>query len=427
MTADAALAGAAPGSASPAIRDREPPAWLRGAQKLTPARARELLADLESPCPGADADAQRRHSDAQAKKLALLVFGLGAANAPAEKLATPARQSPAASPRQGLSKTEEEHSDAFAAAVAACASHPDRDVRILAVDALVAIAERDPKAAAPHVGALIGLLRDPEDASLALAVLRSETFPARCRAAAAAAATRKVPSSFSAHAFDAFDVLAAALAARGPDAFARNAAALQLVDALGPEVAWRHADAVAAFAAAHESRDVRVSGKRKRLPVLDEKAHDDDDEEEEKEEKEEEEADARSGAKKNEEAVPAHGSALCELALRALRRSPEASTRFVADARRWTVARGVPESLRNAATGLVRFADSRNAEIRREMDDMRGRRVSASERAETNGGDSFSLRPADAPTARKNAPSPVARLPSRERRAFLYDVTPDAA
>lgn len=222
MTADAALAGAAPGSASPAIRDREPPAWLRGAQKLTPARARELLADLESPCPGADADAQRRHSDAQAKKLALLVFGLGAANAPAEKQTTPKRQSPAASPRQGLSKTEEEDSDAFAAAVAACASHPDRDVRILAVDALVAIAERDPKAAAPHVGALIGLLRDPEDASLALAALRSETFPARCRAAAAAAATRKVPSSCSAHAFDAFDVLAAALAARGPDAFMKS-------------------------------------------------------------------------------------------------------------------------------------------------------------------------------------------------------------
>jgi hypothetical protein len=421
MTADAALAGAAPGSASPAIRDREPPAWLRGAQKLTPARARELLADLESPCPGADADAQRRHSDAQAKKLALLVFGLGAANAPAEKQTTPKRQSPAASPRQGLSKTEEEDSDAFAAAVAACASHPDRDVRILAVDALVAIAERDPKAAAPHVGALIGLLRDPEDASLALAALRSETFPARCRAAAAAAATRKVPSSCSAHAFDAFDVLAAALAARGPDAFARNASALQLVDALGPEVAWRHADAVAAFVAADESRDVRVSGKRKRLPVLDEKANDDDDDDEEE---------ALKVANANEEAVPAHGSALCELALRALRRSPEASTKFVADARRWTVARGVPESLRNAATGLVRFADSRNAEIRREMDDMRLRRVSASARVLTNGGDGkFSSQPADkASTAfRKNSPSPVTVPPSNERRAFFYDVRPDAA
>ena len=42
MTAETALAGAAPGLASPAIRDREPPDWLR-AQKLTPARARELL------------------------------------------------------------------------------------------------------------------------------------------------------------------------------------------------------------------------------------------------------------------------------------------------------------------------------------------------------------------------------------------------
>ena len=80
MTAETALAGAAPGFASPAIREREPPDWLR-AQKLTPARARELLADLESPCPGEDADAQRRHSDAHAKKFALLVFSMGAANA----------------------------------------------------------------------------------------------------------------------------------------------------------------------------------------------------------------------------------------------------------------------------------------------------------------------------------------------------------
>ena len=335
MAANAALGGAAPGSTPPAIRDREPPAWLR-AQKLTPARARELLTDLESPCPGEDADARTRHSDAQAKKFALLVFGMGAVNAPEVCDATPARSN-AASP--GGSKKE----DAFAAAVASCASHPDRDVRVLAVDALVAIAERDPKAAAPHVGALVTLLRDPEDAPLALAALRRETFPRQCRAAAAAAATRKSPSFSSApppqkaapsvHAFDASDVLAAALAARGPEAFARNATALQMVDALGPEVAWQHADAVAAFV----SEDDAEHGEDTR---------------------------GQPPAK-----TPAHGFALCELALRALRGSPEASTRFVALARCWTAARGVPESVRRAAAGLVRFADSRRAEILREAHD----------------------------------------------------------
>ena len=233
MTAETALAGAAPGLASPAIRDREPPDWLR-AQKLTPARARELLADLESPCPGEDADAQRRHSDAQAKKFALLVFSMGAANAPASD-ATPARSNEGSSP--GGSKKEEDASDAFAAAVASCASHPDGDVRVLAADALVAIAEREPKAAAPHVDALVGLLRYPEDVSLALAALRRDTFPRLCRDALAAAATRRAAPS--AHAHDAFDILAAALNARGDEAFARNASALQLVDALGPEVVWR--------------------------------------------------------------------------------------------------------------------------------------------------------------------------------------------
>ena len=217
MTAETALAGAAPGLASPAIRDREPPDWLR-AQKLTPARARELLADLESPCPGEDADAQRRHSDAQAKKFALLVFSMGAANAPASD-ATPARSNEGSSP--GGSKKEEDASDAFAAAVASCASHPDGDVRVLVADALVAIAEREPKAAAPHVDALVGLLRYPEDVSLALAA-RPRHLPRLCETLAAAAMGRAAPS---AHAHDAFDILAAALNARGDEAFARNASA----------------------------------------------------------------------------------------------------------------------------------------------------------------------------------------------------------
>ena len=90
----------------------------------------------------------------------------------------------------------------------------------------------------------------------------------------------------------------------------------------------------------------------------------------------------------------------------------------------------LPESLRNAAFGFVRFADSRNAEIRREMDDINGRRVSASARVLTNGGDGkFSSQPADkASTAfRKNSPSPVTVPPSNERRAFFYDTRPDAA
>ena len=85
--------------------------------------------------------------------------------------------------------------------------------------------------------------------------------------------------------------------------------------------------------------------------------------------------------------VPAHGFVLCELALRALRRSPEASTRFAADARRQG-RRGsprFPESTRDAATSLVRFADARNAEIRRELSDMRGHR--ALEGAEAVGGE----------------------------------------
>ena len=388
MTAETALAGAAPGLASPAIRDREPPDWLR-AQKLTPARARELLADLESPCPGEDADAQRRHSDAQAKKFALLVFSMGAANAPASD-ATPARSNEGSSP--GGSKKEEDASDAFAAAVASCASHPDGDVRVLAADALVAIAERDPKAAAPHVDALVGLLRYPEDVSLALAALRRDTFPRLCRAALAAAATRKAAPS--AHAHDAFDILAAALNARGDEAFAQNASALQLVDALGPEVVWRHADAVAAFIAPRPA-DGDVSDV---VPK-----------------------NVTNESSSNEALVPAHGFVLCELALRALRRSPEASTRFAADARRWADdgSPRVPESTRDAATSLVRFADARNAEIRRELSDMRGHR--ALEGAEAVGGEG---KRADAPAAKlANAGKSGGEKKSPGR--LFYDVRPD--
>ena len=389
MTAETALAGAAPGFASPAIREREPPDWLR-AQKLTPARARELLADLESPCPGEDADAQRRHSDAQAKKFALLVFSMGAANAPAGD-ATPARSNEGSSP--GGSKKEEDASDAFAAAVASCASHPDGDVRVLAADALVAIAEREPKAAAPHVDALVGLLRYPEDVSLALAALRRDTFPRLCRAALAAAATRKAAPS--AHAHDAFDILAAALNARGDEAFAQNASALQLVDALGPEVVWRHADAVAAFVAPRPA-DGGVSDV---VPK-----------------------NVTNESSSNEALVPAHGFVLCELALRALRRSPEASTRFAADARRWADdgSPRVPESTRDAATSLVRFADARNAEIRRELSDMRyGSR--ALEGAEAVGGEG---KRADAPAAKlANAGKSGGEKKSPGR--LFYDVRPD--
>ena len=389
MTAETALAGAAPGLASPAIRDREPPDWLR-AQKLTPARARELLADLESPCPGEDADAQRRHSDAQAKKFALLVFSMGAANAPAGD-ATPARSNEGSSP--GGSKKEEDASDAFAAAVASCASHPDGDVRVLAADALVAIAERDPKAAAPHVDALVGLLRYPEDVSLALAALRRDTFPRLCRDALAAAATRRAAPS--AHAHDAFDILAAALNARGDEAFAQNASALQLVDALGPEVVWRHADAVAAFVAPRPA-DGGVSDV---VPK-----------------------NVTNESSSNEALVPAHGFVLCELALRALRRSPEASTRFAADARRWADdgSPRVPESTRDAATSLVRFADARNAEIRRELSDMRyGSR--ALEGAEAVGGEG---KRADAPAAKlANAGKSGGEKKSPGR--LFYDVRPD--
>ena len=388
MTAETALAGAAPGLASPAIRDREPPDWLR-AQKLTPARARELLADLESPCPGEDADAQRRHSDAQAKKFALLVFSMGAANAPASD-ATPARSNEGSSP--GGSKKEEDASDAFAAAVASCASHPDGDVRVLAADALVAIAERDPKAAAPHVDALVGLLRYPEDVSLALAALRRDTFPRLCRDALAAAATRRAAPS--AHAHDAFDILAAALNARGDEAFAQNASALQLVDALGPEVVWRHADAVAAFVAPRPA-DGGVSDV---VPK-----------------------NVTNESSSNEALVPAHGFVLCELALRALRRSPEASTRFAADARRWADdgSPRVPESTRDAATSLVRFADARNAEIRRELSDMRGHR--ALEGAEAVGGEG---KRADAPAAKlANAGKSGGEKKSPGR--LFYDVRPD--
>ena len=422
MAANAALGGAAPGSTPPAIRDREPPAWLR-AQKLTPARARELLTDLESPCPGEDADARTRHSDAQAKKFALLVFGMGAVNAPEVCDATPARSN-AASP--GGSKKE----DAFAAAVASCASHPDRDVRVLAVDALVAIAERDPKAAAPHVGALVTLLRDPEDAPLALAALRRETFPRLCRAAAAAAATRTSPSFFSAapprraapssHAHDAFDVLAAALAARGPDAFARNASALQLVDALGPETAWRHADAVAAFVAA-AGGDVSVGGVS---ASVEDARRDATRDETVAAAEEDEEADKSESVSRGKRIclaeVPAHGFALCELALRALRGSPEAATRHVALARRWTAARSVPEPVRNAAAGLVRFADSRNAEIFREMRDMRG------ERARVEGA-AVVLESEEDGRAENVAPKKTAAGVSAARRSpAFYDVRPDA-
>jgi len=389
MTAETALAGAAPGFASPAIREREPPDWLR-AQKLTPARARELLADLESPCPGEDADAQRRHSDAQAKKFALLVFSMGAANAPAGD-ATPARSNEGSSP--GGSKKEEDASDAFAAAVASCASHPDGDVRVLAADALVAIAERDPKAAAPHVDALVGLLRYPEDVSLALAALRRDTFPRLCRAALAAAATRRAAPS--AHAHDAFDILAAALNARGDEAFAQNASALQLVDALGPEVVWRHADAVAAFIAPRPA-DGDVSDV---VPK-----------------------NVTNESSSNEAFVPAHGFVLCELALRALRRSPEASTRFAADARRWADdgSPRVPESTRDAATSLVRFADARNAEIRRELSDMR-HGCRALEGAEAVDGEG---KRADAPAAKlANAGKSGGGKKSPGR--LFYDVRPD--
>ena len=392
MTAETALAGAAPGLASPAIRDREPPDWLR-AQKLTPARARELLADLESPCPGEDADAQRRHSDAQAKKFALLVFSMGAANAPAGD-ATPARSNEGSSP--GGSKKEEDASDAFAAAVASCASHPDGDVRVLAADALVAIAERDPKAAAPHVDALVGLLRYPEDVSLALAALRRDTFPRLCRAALAAAATRRAAPS--AHAHDAFDILAAALNTRGDEAFAQNASALQLVDALGPEVVWRHADAVAAFVAPRPAdgdvSDVVPKNEKRKT----------------------------NESSSNEALVPAHGFVLCELALRALRRSPEASTRFAADARRWADdgSPRVPESTRDAATSLVRFADARNAEIRRELSDMR-HGCRALEGAEAVGGEG---KRADTPAAKlANAGKGAGEKKSPGR--LFYDVRPD--
>lgn len=392
MTAETALAGAAPGFASPALREREPPDWLR-AQKLTPARARELLADLESPCPGEDADAQRRHSDAQAKKFALLVFSMGAANAPAGD-ATPARSNEGSSP--GGSKKEEDASDAFAAAVASCASHPDGDVRVLAADALVAIAERDPKAAAPHVDALVGLLRYPEDVSLALAALRRDTFPRLCRAALAAAATRRAAPS--AHAHDAFDILAAALNTRGDEAFEQNASALQLVDALGPEVVWRHADAVAAFVAPRPAdgdvSDVVPKNEKRKT----------------------------NESSSNEALVPAHGFVLCELALRALRRSPEASTRFAADARRWADdgSPRVPESTRDAATSLVRFADARNAEIRRELSDMR-HGCRALESAEAVGGEG---KRADAPAAKlANAGKSGGEKKSPGR--LFYDVRPD--
>ena len=391
MTAETALAGAAPGFASPAIREREPPDWLR-AQKLTPARARELLADLESPCPGEDADAQRRHSDAHAKKFALLVFSMGAANAPASD-ATPARSNEGSSP--GGSKKEEDASDAFAAAVASCASHPDGDVRVLAADALVAIAEREPKAAAPHVDALVGLLRYPEDVSLALAALRRDTFPRLCRAALAAAAMGRAAPS--AHAHDAFDILAAALNARGDEAFAQNASALQLVDALGPEVVWRHADAVAAFIAPRPA-DGGVSDV---VPK-----------------------NVTNESSSNEALVPAHGFVLCELALRALRRSPEASTRFAADARRWADdgSPRVPESTRDAATSLVRFADARNAEIRRELSDMRyGSR--ALEGAEAVGGEG---KRADAPAAKlANAGKSGGDGEKKSPGRLFYDVRPD--
>ena len=414
MAANAALGGAAPGSTPPAIRDREPPAWLR-AQKLTPARARELLTDLESPCPGEDADAQRRHSDAQAKKFALLVFSMGAANAPAGD-ATPARSNEGSSP--GGSKKEEDASDAFAAAVASCASHPDGDVRVLAADALVAIAEREPKAAAPHVDALVGLLRYPEDVSLALAALRRDTFPRLCRAALAAAATRKAAPS--AHAHDAFDILAAALNARGDEAFAQNASALQLVDALGPETAWRHADAVAAFVAA-AGGDVSVGGVS---ASVEDARRDATRDETVAAAEEDEEADKSESVSRGKRIclaeVPAHGFALCELALRALRGSPEAATRHVALARRWTAARSVPEPVRNAAAGLVRFADSRNAEIFREMRDMRG------ERARVEGA-AVVLESKEDGRAENVAPKKTAAGVSAARRSpAFYDVRPDA-
>jgi hypothetical protein len=120
--------------------------------------------------------------------------------------------------------------------------------------------------------------------------------------------------------------------------------------------------------------------------------------------------------------VPAHGFVLCELALRALRRSPEASTRFAADARRWADdgSPRVPESTRDAATSLVRFADARNAEIRRELSDMRyGSR--ALEGAEAVGGEG---KRADAPAAKlANAGKSGGEKKSPGR--LFYDVRPD--
>ena len=211
----------------------------------------------------------------------------------------------------------------------------------------------------------------------------------------AAAATRRAAPS--AHAHDAFDILAAALNARGDEAFAQNASALQLVDALGPEVVWRHADAVAAFVAPRPADgDVSDVVPKNVIP-------------------------AKNESSSNEALVPAHGFVLCELALRALRRSPEASTRFAADARRWADdgSPRVPESTRDAATSLVRFADARNAEIRRELSDMRGRR--ALEGAEAVGGEG---KRADAPAAKlANAGKSGGEKKSPGR--LFYDVRPD--
>ena len=357
MSSGSPLAVTAPRAPTGVTNPRDPPKWLC-AEKLTASRANQLLNDLERPCPSPEADAEQHSTDAQRKKFALLVFAMGASGGTDRPTDTDA--SPPGKDKDTTGKETDEHTrppnDAFAGAVANCLTHRDRDVRILAVETLVTIAERDDKTIVPHVPKLLGLLKDPDDSLLVLAAFRKESFPSACRAAADAAASKPDPTTIETGRVSVFDVIATSLATHSSDTtqMKRNLSTLQLLNELGPNVQWRHRDLIARFLqveggvsegkendtvepTSDPTSSPRASLKRKR--------------------------DEQLTAMQTQR--PAFGFAACELALRALAKCPEAAKTFADEARAWCESNNV--STRSAARRLVTIVEQREDTIRRKM------------------------------------------------------------
>lgn len=350
---------------------RAPPAWLT-AEKLTTERAHQLLDDLLAPCPSPDADAETHRADAQRKKFALLVFAMGAGKRP-ENTASPPQgaTAPVLNPPKDKGVADETKDvradDAFAGAVARCLAHRNRDVRILTMETLVTIAERDELCIVPHVPELLGLLQDPDDALLVLAAFRKDTFPKSCRAAADAACAAPDPDTIETGTTSAFDLVAASLAAQCPNHLQRNLPAMQLVNELGANVVWVHRERIAAFLDTETKDAVQTSShksaeEKDAVPSgLGNEMH----------------AQTNPGAMKRKRGddetrlqkmravQPKFGFVLCELSLRALSKCPEAASLFVEEARVYT--ESTHDATRLTARGLVDLVTRRDGVVRNEM------------------------------------------------------------